>query len=295
MKILVGYLELNIIIFFILICPSIYEFYTSGHYLWLIPILDITIFSIIFDTSTIISIKNFVKRLKELQGKANNEGTIENEIETEIKTEIETEIKNWKSTSLSLRTFRTWIENFGFMKYFLCAIFYMLCFLTLPANILMIEFLTWSKNSIIIEKIGYISFIIILNILFFLTFLLCLCGRICLGFYFYIVTTTALNLAIVYSNNLFFTDLFLAIMAYFLGRMFDSEAHIGKNLKINDNKIMGLANKYNVKSIPILRYFFYFYKTNKQIEKENNEAEKKEISVWLDWLKMNLSEEIEIV
>ncbi|KAF0351345.1 hypothetical protein F8M41_015332 [Gigaspora margarita] len=284
MKILVGYLELNIILFFILICPSVYEFYMSGYYLWLIPILDITIFSIIIDISTIISIKNFVKRLKELPGKTNNEDTIENEIETEI--------KKWKSTSLSLRTFRTWIEKFGFIRYFLYAIFCLLCFLTLPANLLMIEFLTWSKKSIMIEKIGYISFIIILNILLFLTFLLCLCGRICLAFYFYTVTTTALNLAIVYSNNLFFADLFLAIMAYFLGRMFDSEAHIGKNLKINDNKFMGLANEYKIRIIPILRYFFYFYKTNKQIAKEKDEAEKKEVSVWLDWLKMNSSEEI---
>ncbi|CAG8837399.1 42243_t:CDS:1, partial [Gigaspora margarita] len=65
-------------------------------------------------------------------------------------------------------------------------------------------------------------------------------------------------------------------MAYFWGRMFDSEAHIGKNLKINDNKFMGLANEYKIRSIPILRYFFYFYKTNKQIAKEKDEAEKKE-------------------
>ncbi|CAG8537648.1 6215_t:CDS:1 [Dentiscutata erythropus] len=285
MKTLVGYLELNIALFFILIFPSIYEFYKSGYYyLWLIPIIDITIFAIIIDISSIISIKSLEKRLKELQQDINNEESIEKRIENEI--------GNWKFSSLSLYTFRTWIKKFGYMKYFLYGIYWLLYLLSLPANFLMLVYLSWSNKYIMVEQIGYLTFIIILNILILLTFLFCLCGRLCLGLYFYTVTTTALNLSIVYSNNLFFTDLILAIMAYLLGRMFDSEALIGKKLKMNDNKIMGLANECKVKSIPILKYFFYFYKTGKQITKENKEEKKKEVNLWLDWLNFNLPEEL---
>jgi hypothetical protein len=81
----------------------------------------------------------------------------------------------------------------------------------------------WIKKNDIIEKIGYEWFIVVSSTIILIVVLLCLSGRPTLSIYFYMVVSVGLTFSISYSNNEFFTKLFLAIMSYYLGRMFDNE------------------------------------------------------------------------
>jgi hypothetical protein len=115
----------------------------------------------------------------------------------------------------------------------------------------------WIRKDVIIEKITYEWYIVVSTTFILIVFILLLFGRPLLAFYFYLVVSIGLCFSIAYSSNSYFTKLVLVFMSYFLARIFDSEALLGKFVKSIDESAFVRDLFYAVH-----RCFSYFAKIN---------------------------------
>lgn len=125
----------------------------------------------------------------------------------------------------------------------------------------------WIKINDINEKIGYEWFIVVSAIIILTIVVLCLFRRPYLAFYFYLIVSVRLSFSLGYSNNEFSTKLSLAIMSYFLGRMFDKEVIIGKTIKQFDDHCF---KRKNVGNKMMLRFYIGKLKENTLIVRKKS-------------------------
>ena len=121
----------------------------------------------------------------------------------------------------------------------------------------------WIRKDAISKIIGYEW----CNVLSLIPFILLLFGRPFLSFYFYLIVSVGMSFSIAYSNSFFFTKLVLALMSYFLIRVFDKEALLGNTLKNSDESVKRSIIKIKEKSL-ILRYIFFFVEVDPEWTKK---------------------------